>query len=71
MNTINKDVVLQLHAVIGGDPKTEEMVLEFIQAKFKARSLFHLPPAVAKAILKRPRDFIKAVKEYCLPDVPF
>jgi hypothetical protein len=60
-----------LHRLLGGDPRTEEMVLQFIADKYGAQNLLYLPPAVAMAILKRPADFLRAVKEHCEPELKF
>lgn len=64
-------VVEQLHTAIGGDPVTEGMVLTFIGVRYAARNLFFLPANVAEQVLKRPADFIRAVKRHCEPELPF
>ena len=60
-----------LHRLLGGDARVEEMVLKFIADKYGARNLFHLPPPVASAIIKRPADFLNAVKNHCEPAFRF
>jgi len=46
-------------------------VLHFIEKKYGAFNLLYLPPDVAMKILKRPADFLRAVKEYCEPELKF
>ncbi len=62
--------VERLHRVIAGDPATEEQILRFIAARYKARSLLYLPPKVATAILKRPAHFILAAQRHEQPELP-
>ena len=64
-------VVEHLHRLLGGDAHVEDMVLQFIADKYGAKNLLHLPPNIAKEILKRPADFLRAVKEYCEPELKF
>jgi hypothetical protein len=47
------------------------MVLQFIADKYGAKNLLYLPPQVAKEILKRPADFLRAVKDHCEPELNF
>jgi hypothetical protein len=47
------------------------MVLRFIADRYQAKSLLHLPPHVAKEIMKRPGDFIQAAKRHCEPELNF
>jgi hypothetical protein len=54
--------VERLHRVLGGDARLEEMILQFIAVRYAAQDLLQLPPHVASAILKRPADFLAAVK---------
>lgn len=61
--------VEHLHRLLGGDARVEDMVLKFIADKYGAKNLFHLPPPVASAIIKRPADFLKAVKQHCEPEL--
>lgn len=63
--------VERLHSVLAGDPVTEGMVLTFIGTRYGARNLFFLPANVAEQVLKRPADFIRAVKRHCEPELPF
>lgn len=55
--------VERLHSLLAGDVVTEELVLQFIQAKWGARCLAMLPVHVADAIEKRPGEFLGKVKE--------
>ena len=59
------------HRLLGGDPHVEGMVLQFIADKYGAKNLLYLPPNVAKEILKRPADFLRAVKDHCEPELKF
>ena len=63
--------VERLHQLLGGDPRTEEMVLRFIADKYRARNLFYLPRPVAKQVFVRPGDFLRAVKQHCEPELGF
>ena len=60
-----------LHRLLGGDARTEDMVLQFIAHKYGAQNLLYLPPHVAKQILKRPADFLRAAKQHCEPELNF
>jgi len=70
-NRLPVDVVQHIHRLLGGDPRVEDMVLRFIAAKYGAKNLLHLPPHVAKAVIKRPADFIQAAKQHCEPELIF
>ena len=59
--------VEHLHRLLGGDPRVEAMVLTFIADKYGARNLLFLPATVATEIIRRPADFLRAVKEHCEP----
>ena len=63
--------VERLHNALGGDPRTEEMILRFIGDRWGARNLFYLPPKVAAEALRRPADFIRAAKQYCEPELGY
>lgn len=63
--------VERLHALLGGDPRTEEMVLLFVREKYSAKNLLALPENVAAQVLSRPTDFLRAVKRHCEPQLPF
>ena len=64
-------VVEHLHRLLGGDPRVEDMVLRFIGDKYAAPNLLYLPPQVASQIIKRPADFLRAVKQHCEPELSF
>ncbi|HNT14165.1 MAG TPA: hypothetical protein PKO21_04805 [Verrucomicrobiota bacterium] len=68
---LSVQTVERLHRLLGGDPRVEGMVLQFIADKYGAKNLLHLPPHVAKEVLKRPADFLRAVKEHCEPELKF
>ena len=63
--------VERLHTLLGGDPRTEEMVLTFIRDTYGARDLMMLPEKVAAQVLRRPGDFLRAVKRHCEPQLSF
>jgi len=63
--------VEHLHRLVGGDARTEEMVLQFIAAKYGAKNLLDLPAKVASNIIRRPADFLTAVKNHCEPELKF
>ena len=62
-------VVEHLHRVLGGDAHVERMVEVYIGHRWQAKTLLHLPPAVAREILRRPADFLNAVKKHCEPEL--
>ena len=68
---LSVQTVERLHRLLGGDPHVEGMVLQFIADKYGAKNLLYLPPHVAKEVLKRPADFLRAVKEHCEPELKF
>ena len=68
---LSVQTVEHLHRLLGGDGRVEDMVLRFIAARYHAKSLLHLPPHVAKEIMKRPGDFIQAAKRHCEPELNF
>ena len=61
--------VQRIERLVGGDPVTEEQILRFIRARYRARSLFYLPPHVVAQVCRRPADFIRAAKQYCEPEL--
>ena len=63
--------VRQLDRVLGGDPVTEELVIEYIGARWGATSLFYVPPDKAAKILKGPADFIRGLKRRKQPELDF
>ena len=64
-------VVEHLHRLLGGDAHVERMVEMYIGHRWQAKTLLHLPPAVAREILRRPADFLTAVKRHCEPELKF
>ena len=68
---LSVQTVERLHRLLGGDARVEGMFLPFIADKYGAKNLLHLPPHVAKEILKRPADFIVAAKNHCEPELKF
>ena len=62
-------VVEHLHRLVGGDARTERMVERFIADQYRAQNLFYLPPNVATQIIRRPADFLRAVKNHCEPEL--
>lgn len=68
---LSVQTVERLHRLLGGDAHVEGLVLQFIAERYGAKDLLHLPAAVAEAVLKRPGDFLRAVKEHCEPELKF
>ena len=64
-------VVEHLHRLVGGDARVERMVERFIADQYGAKNLFYLPPNVASGIIRRPADFLSAVKNHCEPELSF
>lgn len=63
---LHLDTVKDLHRALGGNPKTESMIMRFIEDRYKVRNFFHLTPYVASQMLQRPKDVIAAAKAHCL-----
>ena len=68
---LSVQTVERLHRRLGGVAHVEGLVLPFIADKYGAKNLLYLPPNVAKEVLKRPADFLRAVKEHCEPELKF
>ena len=68
---LSVQTVEHLHRLLGGDPRVEEMALHFIGVQYGAKDLLHLPAHVAREILRRPADFIRAAKKHCEPELKF
>jgi hypothetical protein len=68
---LSVQTVERLHRLLGGEARIETMVLQFIGDQYGAKNLLCLPPHVAKEILKRPADFLRAAKEHCEPELKF
>ncbi len=64
-------VVEHLHRLLGGDARMERMVMRYIQFRWQAESLFYIPPKAASEIIRRPADFLTAVKNYSEPELKF
>ena len=60
----------RLERLLGGDPITEQIVLNYIAARWSARTLLFIPPAIAAAIIARPPAFIAAAKQFAQPELP-
>ena len=63
--------VLHLDRVLGGDPVTEGLVIDYIGERWGATSLFYVPPDKAAKILKGPADFIRGLKRRKQPELAF
>ena len=63
------DVVRHIHRLVGGDSRTETMVERFIADQYGAKNLLYLPPKAATQIIRRPADFLNAVKNHCEPEL--
>ncbi|TAK98817.1 MAG: hypothetical protein EPO07_11520 [Verrucomicrobia bacterium] len=68
---LSVQTVERLHRLLGGDVRVEGIILQFIKDRYGAATLLHLPPHIAKEILKRPADFIRAAKQHCEPELNF
>ena len=68
---LSVQTVEHLHRLFGGEARVEDMVLRFIADRYGAKNLLHLPPHIAKEIMKRPADFIQAAKRHCEPELNF
>jgi len=66
---LSVQTVERLHRLLGGDERVEGMIVRFIADRYGAKNLLHVPPHVAKEILKRPADFIRAAKSHCEPEL--
>ena len=64
-------VVEHLHRLLGGDVRVEQMVLDYIEHRWKAPNLFYIPPVVATQIIRRPADFLSAAKNHAEPELKF
>jgi hypothetical protein len=63
--------VLHLDRVLGGDPVTEDLVVDYIRERWGATSLFYVPRDKAALILKGPADFIRRLKRRSQPELSF
>ena len=70
-NRLPVQVVEHLHRLVGGDARTEAMVLDYIRFRWEAKTLFGIPPKAASEIIRRPADFLNAVKNHCEPELSF
>lgn len=68
---LSVQTVDRLQRLVGGEARVEDMVLRFIADRYGAKSLVYLPPQVAREALRRPADFLRAVKEHCEPELKF
>ena len=64
-------VVEHLHRLLGGDARTEKMVLDYIEFRWGAKNLFYVPPKEAGEIIRRPADFLTAAKNHAEPELQF
>ncbi len=64
-------VVEHLHRLLGGDARTETMVLDYIEFRWGAKNLFYVPPKAAGEIIRRPADFLTAAKNHAEPELQF
>ena len=65
------DLVRALDRLLAGDPVTEQLVLDFIAARWGAPSLFFLPRPVADAARARHLDFLRAARRHTQPEMEF
>jgi len=64
-------VVEHLHRLLGGDARTEKIVLDYIEFRWGAKNLFYVPPKAAGEIIRRPADFLTAAKNHAEPELKF
>lgn len=58
------ETVIRIDRQFAGDPDLEQKILGYIFEKFGARGLFYIPEHAAKQMLKRPADFVSAVRAH-------
>jgi hypothetical protein len=68
---ISVEVALRIVDTVGGDRRTEGLIMQYLRERHSAPTVLDIPPKVAQAILDRPKAFVRAALEWCLPDVPF
>lgn len=68
---LSVQMVKHLHRLLSGDARVEEMVLQFIADRYGAKNLALLSSHVARQVLLRPADFIRAAKQHCEPELNF
>jgi hypothetical protein len=68
---ISLEMALKVVDTVGGDRRTEELIMQYLRERHSAPTVLDIPPKVAQAILDRPKAFVRAAREWCLPDVPF
>jgi hypothetical protein len=68
---LSVQTVERLHRLISGDARVETMALQFIAHQYGARNLLFVPADKAREILRRPADFLRAVKQHCEPELRF
>ena len=49
--------------LLQGDRATEEQILAFLRERYGAPTVLHIPPHIAKEIIRRPGDFIRAARQ--------
>lgn len=65
------ELVREIDRAVGGDPVTEQAIMEFIEAHYGAINLTLIPLKAAQSILARPVAFIAAAKHFHQARVPF
>ncbi|MEI6193514.1 MAG: hypothetical protein WCS42_04200 [Verrucomicrobiota bacterium] len=63
------DVVEHIHRLVGGDAPMEQRVLDFIAVQWGAKNLLYVPPVAGREIIRRPGDFMAAVKRHAEPEL--
>jgi len=66
---LSVQTVEHLHRLLGGDVRLEKMVMDYIQFRWQAKSLLDIPAKAANEIIRRPADFLTAVKNHCEPEL--
>ena len=68
-NRLTADGVEHLEWLLGGDPKTEQAILDYIKLKWGCPNLSYLTPKQAEAVVARTEQFMAAV--WKLQNQPF
>ena len=64
-------VVEHLHRLLGGDARVEGIVEVYIGHPVARKTLLHTAAGREREILRRPADFLTAVKKHCEPELNF
>jgi hypothetical protein len=68
---ISVETAKHIARLLEGDFATEEMLVRFVKEKYGVPTVLDLPPKIAREIIRRPGDFIRAARRWCEPELPF